>query len=383
MPEAYPVLHLRCPSSDVMAGGAIRVVWQIARNVDRRRFPSYPCFVVNALAGERSGVEEIERDGVPGYRLRGGRFLDFRQLARVARLARRLDVRIIHCHDYKADIFALLLRPFLPGRRLVTTLHGYIANSRRGRFYCALDRHVVGFFDRVLVVASPMLDLLPRRARSRALCVHNALDVAFWQPSAEALARRRARRPGGPLVIGYAGRVSREKGWQDFVRVIERVVGQGVDARCIVAGDGPEQEAMRAAVRDAGLAGRFQMLGGVENMRAWYDETDLLLAPSHTEGLPLVQLEACAMAVPVVATQVGGVGDLIVHGENGLLAPARDIEALAAHVLALEADPARAADMGEAGVRRVRAAFSSDAQARRIEQVYESVLGMGEARHAD
>lgn len=375
MSSVAPVLHLRCPSSDVMAGGATRVVWQIAASVDRERFPSYPCFAVNALEGERSELVEAERDGIPYYVSRGARFVDPRHLARIAGIARRRGVRIVHCHDYKSDIFGLFLMALLPACRFVTTLHGYIANSRKGKLYCALDKRLVRLYRRILIVASPMREFFPPRLQSKIVWVPNAVDTQRFTASPEAARRRAERGPGQPLVIGYAGRVSLEKGWREFVEIAARLAAQGLEARYVVAGDGPEQTAMRREVEARGLAGRFELLGGIEDMPGFYDRIDLLLAPSRTEGMPLVQLEACAMAAPVVATRVGGVGDLIEHGANGLLAERGDVATLAAHVLDLANDPARAARMGEEGMRRVRETFSAEAQARRIEEVYASVLG--------
>ena len=160
-------------------------------------------------------------------------------------------------------------------------------------------------------------------------------------------------------------RLAPEKGIDVLLSAMERLP----DARLLVAGDGPERNELEAS---AGKNVAF--LGFVEDIPALLERAALVVVPSRSEGLGLSALEAMAAGKPVVASRIGGLCEVVVHGETGLLVPPGDPEALAEALKSLLADPARARKMGEAGRARVRAEFDVQAMREKTRAVWEGAM---------
>ena len=157
------------------------------------------------------------------------------------------------------------------------------------------------------------------------------------------------------FTIVCVGRISAEKGLEVLVSAVEILTGEGLDVRCRVVGAGYDEERIRMLVGGAGLDGRFDFVGfippGPELFRE-YDKGDVYVICSHTEGLPKTVYEAQARALPVVATDVGGIPDLVVDGVDGLLVPPADPKALAAAVRRIMEDTALSERLGAAGAEK-------------------------------
>lgn len=365
-----PVCHLRLSSSARHIGGANRVIWSLAAGLRGAGIEPILYFLINAKPGQpaKAGASGRHQD-VEYHESVGRRFVDPKQLWALRGFLRERGVRIVHSHDSKADVYALLLKRLLPNLRIVSTIHGFIALSPKSRLYRWLDKRILPSFDRVFVVSPAMRELFPESFRARLEVLSNGLDTEYWQAAPRAL-----RQPGGPVLVGFVGRISPEKGWREFVEVARKVSVNGSGFRFRVAGDGLHFGEMRALADSLGLSQRFEFLGAVEDMRAFYKSIDLLLAPSWTEGLPMAQMEACAMGLPVVATDVGGVSGLVEHGQSGLLARAGDVETLAEHVLRLGRDPQAALDMGLRGRRIVEERYSIHSRVAYLAGAYASLL---------
>jgi len=150
-----------------------------------------------------------------------------------------------------------------------------------------------------------------------------------------------------------------------------------------MAGDGPLRPRLEAAARGAGLADRAHFLGWWEDLPALYADLDVVALTSRNEGTPVCLLEAMAAGVPVVATAVGGVGDVVRHGETGLLVPPGDPGALAAAMAALLGDPERRSSLGLAGRRAAYPAYDVKTLIARVEALYRELAAAGPRRLED
>jgi len=177
----------------------------------------------------------------------------------------------------------------------------------------------------------------------------------------------------GPLV-GCVARLEKVKGVADFVDATPAVAAEVPSARFVVAGSGSQADSL-AARREPGLADSFAFLGHVPFVEPLLAALDVLVLPSHSEALGLVLLEAGALGVPVVATAVGGVPEVVEDGVTGLLVPPCDPAALARAVTQLLRDPERARAMGEAARERVEREFTLECTVAGHLAVYESLLG--------
>ena len=142
----------------------------------------------------------------------------------------------------------------------------------------------------------------------------------------------------------------------------------------MVAGDGEDREALQAEAR-ASLGDRVRFLGWVNDLPSLYAACDVVTLTSKTEGTPVALIEAAAAGKPVVATDVGGVAEVVRDGLTGHTVPAGDDAAMAAAVLSLLRDPVRARAMGDAGATHVRVRFSRDRMAAELTALYEELLG--------
>ncbi len=155
------------------------------------------------------------------------------------------------------------------------------------------------------------------------------------------------------------GRLERVKGFDIALDAFAQVTTARPDARLVIAGEGPEADALAAQASTLGIADRVELRGRVEPdaVPRLLDTASLVLMPSRDEGIPGVALEAALMRRPVIAARAGGLLDVVVEGETGLLVDREDPRALAAAALELLDDLPRAAALGEAAQRRVREHF--------------------------
>ena len=192
----------------------------------------------------------------------------------------------------------------------------------------------------------------------------------------------RTRARGGDFRVLFVGRLVERKGVHVLLRALARLPDDS-PVRLVVCGDGPERPRLEALARELGVAGRVELAGRVddERLRREYAEADAFVLPAivdargDTEGLGVVLLEAMNSRVPVVASDAGGITDIVEHERTGLLVPPGDEGALATALARLARDPALARALGEAGYRRLTERFTWDAIVSKWMAIYERVTG--------
>jgi len=190
--------------------------------------------------------------------------------------------------------------------------------------------------------------------------VHNGIEAEPAEP---------VRLADDPTILEVA-RLADVKGQRSLLRALT-----GLNATAVLVGrdleqDGAYERELRAEAERLGVVDRVVFAGYRDDVPALLAGCDVFCLPSEMEGLPLGVLEAMAQGKPVVATAVGGTPELVVHGETGLLVQPGDVEALAAALAQLLADPEQARHMGEAGRERVQREFGAAAMAQRILELY-------------
>ena len=371
------VLHLR-DSHEV--GGPGKTILETFRAIDRSRFDLHlGVFETRLEDGRTPLVRAAEDAGMTVHHIRGFNQYDPKIVWRVARLVGSLKADIVHAHEAKSDVVGYLAAK-LAGVPVMTTAHGWIGNRPKDRFLSALDRQVLRAFDRVIAVSTPIRDALSgvgvRQDRLRLL--HNAIVVERYRRTGQSdFLERLIGKPLGRPVITAIGRLSREKGHADLVEALQKLLARDLPFTALLVGDGPERDVLEARVDAAGLSDRVHLPGYVTNTAEILESSDLLVLPSHTEGLPNVALEALVMEVPVVATSVGGTPEVIVDGTTGRLVPPRSPEALADALAAFIRDPAPLRAMARDGRVRVQSEFDFTARTRKLERIY---VELAEAR---
>jgi len=357
---------------DLCVGGAERQLVALAGGLDRRRFAP-------AIAVLRPGgmLESEARDaGVEVIPAPRRARLDPLPALRLASYVRRRGVDVVHTSLFLDGVYGRVAGVLGGARVRVASLLGidYAKGSMRWR----LDR-LLGRVTSCLAVNSAWMR---REAEARGLAcgrtevIPNGVDADRFAGGDRAAARRELGLGEGDFVVAAVGRLSPEKDHATLLRCAARVAQACARARFVIAGDGPARPALERMVAELGLAGRVVMAGWRLDVRPVLWAADALALTSRSESFPNAVLEAMAAGLPVVATRVGGVPEMVREGETGLLAEAGDAAGLARHLLRLEADPGMRARMGEAGRARARDEFPLSAMVRRYERLYERLLGM-------
>ena len=202
--------------------------------------------------------------------------------------------------------------------------------------------------------------------------IPNGIDTTSFTPRPDS--RRDSRRelglPEDAWVVGTVGRLAPEKDQALLVKAMAPLLGER--RRLVIVGEGPERDALSAVIQEAHAESYVRLTGARSDVARLLSAFDAFALPSRTEGLPLVLLEAMASELPVVATSVGGIPDLVVPGVTGLLVPPSDVAAMRAALLSLAESPALAHKLGGAARQRVLALHSVDVMANAYGQLYQA-----------
>lgn len=355
--------------------GPGRTVLDTASAIDSSRCQ----LVVVAYTGKGSGendyiLEARRRELCVETVVEAGAF-DPRIIGQLIELIDGYSVDILHTHDFRSNVLGLYCakRSRIP---IIATCHGWIANDLKGRVYTAIDKRILRMFDKLVVVSNIMKDQLVSDGISAMNIdvVPNALIVEDFQPDNENRAFRQELGIGkSTKVISNIGRLSSEKGQRLFLSAAKEVVKICDDVCFVLVGIGADEESLRDLVDAQGLAEYVYFVGYREDMTAVYDSTDLVVQSSSTEGMPNVMLEALLMETPVVATDVGGTGDVVEDGVTGKLIKPNSVEQLAKGMQEFLLEPDRFRAMAVRGRSRVITHFNHIARVEKLSNIYEEL----------
>jgi glycosyltransferase involved in cell wall biosynthesis len=231
--------------------------------------------------------------------------------------------------------------------------------------------------DMVVAVSSPLREHFIRRARipaSRVTTIINGIDTARFAPREKSGILRKALGLGLDVpLVGCVARLDPVKNHALLLEAMALLVRQAPDARLVLMGDGPLREALRAQAEALGLGARVLLVGTLADMPAAYNDLDVFVLPSVSEGTSISVLEAMASGIPVVATAVGGTPWLLDGGACGTLVPSGDAAAMAEAIRGLLTDLARRTRMAQSARKRVLEEFGHAAMVRAYERLYRQI----------
>jgi glycosyltransferase involved in cell wall biosynthesis len=313
---------------------------------------------------------------------------DVEALLELRRIARRFRPDIVHTHTAKAGLLGRLAARLALGRRviLVHTFHGHVLSGYFGRtqtaIYRTLERAMGRTTDCLIGVSSATTNELvemgiARPQRFRVLPVGVELDrfLSLGAPDGGAF-RGELGLDSGQVVFTTAGRLVAIKRVDLTISAFGAAVAAGMDAALVVVGDGPQRDRLVRAARDAGLGDRVHFLGYRRDLETLLAATDVAVLSSDNEGTPLALIEAAAAGKPAIATDVGGVNEVVL-ATTGILVPRGDTAAMARAMRELAADPARRTQLGAAAREHVAARYSADRLLGDVEALYEELLADG------
>src|SRR5204863_9293069 len=269
---------------------------------------------------EASVEHRVAEDGGP---------VDWRMALGVQSVLRRWRPSIVQTHGYKATAVAYLLRQLWLPWPWIGFFHGFTTEDLKSRFYQWVEQRLLGAAERIVVMSHAQARAL-RHGSRRVRIISNAVLVP--PPAGDPWERDRLAAIAGSLrrpIVGVLGRVSPEKGVDLFLDACAVLARRGLAFSALVAGDGPERARLEAQCRRLGLESCVRFLGRVDNVDVMYSNLDLVVLPSRYEGLPNTMLEAMQADVPVVATAVGAVPEVIGTSCAARVVEPRSVTALA------------------------------------------------------
>ncbi|MDP2912863.1 MAG: glycosyltransferase family 4 protein [Candidatus Omnitrophota bacterium] len=286
-------------------------------------------------------------------------------------IVRDEGIDVIHAHTRVSQVAAFFASR-ITGVPYVTTCHGFFKKRMR-KVFDTWGSKAIAISD---AVALHLRDDLGVRDCRIAL-IYNGVDCGrFAKEYSAAEINEIKRRLGleGQSVIGTIGRLSPVKGQKYLIEALASLVSMRRDVRLLIAGDGPEESALKELVKSLGLESIVRFAGSIIDTRGLLAIMDVFVFPSVKEGLGMALLEALASGKACVASNVGGIGNVIENGSNGILVPIGDSAAIAGAVSRLLDNPELRRKMGDSGRAVVREKFSLDSMTDKMIGVYKEVL---------
>ncbi len=304
------------------------------------------------------------RTAPPGLKGAVYQAIYFAEAGLLAAHLRRVDARHLHNHIAEAAGSVAMLAAHMVAIPFSFTLHGpgiFMAPA-----YWRLDAKIAraSFVACISNFARAQAMLLaPPEQWDKLHIVHCGVDPARYRPTG----RRRGKR------LLFVGRLAAVKGVAVLFEALKSLREHHPDLTLTLIGDGPERPALEGLANNHGLSGIVTFLGyrSQDDVAAALGAHDLFVLPSFAEGVPVVLMEAMAAHLPVIATQVGGVSELVEHGRSGLLVAPGDVQALADALETLLEDPDLGAKMGAVGAEKVAGEFDSTTEAARLKRLLE------------
>jgi len=361
-------------------GGGERLAVEGVLGLDPTRYERF--FVItrwDAAAHRGSGgeplIERLDRGGVEVIRLERSSRLSLGAWAPLVRLLRSGRVDVLHAHLFGSNVWASVLGTLTRTAAIVAHEHMW-AYDAGARLRPLLDRHLIGRLADAFVAVS--------REGVRGMVAREGIPpekVAFLPNGVRALGAGDGRAVRGefgipataPLLVSV-GHLRPEKSFGTLVEALAELRARGVNAHALIAGEGPEREMLEQLAADLDVTGHLALAGAREDVADLLATADIGVCCSRFEGGPLSVMEYMQAGLPVLATRVGGLPELVADGVTGVLVPPGDARELAAAAAGLIADPARAAALGTAGRDAVGRDYALDVWVRRLETLYSRLL---------
>jgi glycosyltransferase involved in cell wall biosynthesis len=367
--DKIKVMHLR--SSTENGGGPEKTILNSPLYVDKSRFQLAIVYLKKRADNKFRIAQRAQELGLGDfYVVEEGSYFDRHAMGKVGNLIDHFGADILHTHDFKSDWWGWLLRKHRPNLSLVTTLHGWVTMGNfRVRLYYQMGKLPLYFFDQIIGVNGEIVRSLRRIGvpQEKMVIIHNAIDSNIY--------RRQAAKhnDGEKWTIGYIGRLSNEKGVEDLIQAFVKLSKDERIGKLLIAGEGPRFEDLRLLVSELNLFNQVEFLGYVDS-KAFFSRVDIFVNPTLREGLPNTILESMSMQTAVIATKVGGVGDLLKHGQTGLIIPTRNPDKICEMVNVLLDSPSEYHKVTKNAREMICNEYDFTKRMRRVEEVYNGVL---------
>ena len=367
MPAPLSILHILAPGQ---VGGLESVVALLASGQARAGHKVRVAAIVTAEFTAEPWLASLRAAGVQTFQVIAPGKSYGTERAAIQGLCRQEPTSVVHTHGYRPDVIdsGVARKLAIP---TVTTVHGFTGGGWKNRLYERLQLHAFKSFGAVASVSRPLAEKLVQGgvARDKVHVVQNAYDGSVARlPRVEA--RRLMLVTENCFHVGWVGRLSEEKGVDLLLRAVASLAD--LSLRLSIVGDGEERDALQHQAVKLNIGDRISWQGTIPNAARLFSAFDLFVLCSRTEGTPMVLFEAMAAGVPIVATRVGGVPDVLTDAE-AMLVPPNDHHSLAAAIRDAHEQSGFAARLAARARDRLLNDFSVTPWLERYESIYESL----------
>ena len=360
-------------------GGAETVLLDVAAHLDQERWHSVVAVPEPGWLDQQVRLRGLDAVRAPARHTS----FDWRYLLRMIRLIRRYHADVVHAHLVTPSVYGGLAGLFcrVP---VVSTFHGAV-DFKDGRFNPAKFRIVNRSSAGVALVSEALQrEFLANTTLDEQLTrvVHNGIDRTAFAPRRDDTLRRELGLSPGDILVGAVGNVRRAKAYDVLLRAAAELHRRNPRFRFVIAGatNGPVYPQLRSLQEELGLGEAVVFTGFRDNVARVFNNLDVYVTTSSSEGFSLTTVQALACGVPVVATRCGGPEEILTHEETGLLVGVGDHGQVAAAITRLVEDPSLAARLTKAGLALAASRFSRDGMVSSYAAMYERALGQQPVR---
>ncbi|UCC39907.1 MAG: glycosyltransferase family 4 protein [Candidatus Aminicenantes bacterium] len=364
-------MHVR--SSYAEEGGPENLILSFIKEMDSSRFSNFIVSIKDQGIRMSSFLAEAERMGIKTERIKWKSiYLSIFVIKKLVSLMRQNEINIIHTHDLRSNFVGYIAGKI--GRiPIVTSVHGWIEKSFKFRIHNFADKMLIRFFNRIIVNSEFLRKHLsqfkiPDRKIST---VYNTVDISIFERDVNPEETRKELGIGsGCTVIGTVGRLNTEKGHKYLLEAARDVLTSFPKTVFLIVGKGPLERELKDFAREAKIFPNVLFTGFYQDLQKVFNVIDLFVLPSLSEALPLSLLEAMAAGRPVIATNVGGIPEVVKTGETGIVVNSGVAEELAQAMITLLENKDTARELAKNGQELVREQFSTQAVTKKLEAIY-------------
>lgn len=336
--------------------------------------------VMTVFLSDGPMVRMAESLGLAPRIIRRGHLMDVRLVARLTAMIRRERVRIVHTHGVSGNFYGRLAAFFARGAVTVTSVHAdtmseladATGSMMKARVWHGVDLYMARLSKLIIVNSESTGKLMIQKGvrEEKLRVVYNGLDCSSRPAVDSAEVRRELGISEGARVVGSVGRLTATKNYPLFIKAARHVLDSEPDVFFLIVGDGPERSALEGMARGFGMENRFIITGWSEDVDRYLGIMDIFALTSLREGFGLVILEAMKYSLPVAATRVGGVPEVVEDGVTGFLVSSDDDAGLADKIMTLLADAPLCRRFGKNGRKRLEDKFGIEKMAASTRNVY-------------
>ena len=336
-------------------GGTERYLLNLLENIDRQLFhPTIMCFYKKGQF--LSAIQRLNID-IEVFPIKNGLFntTGFKSLIKASIFLRKSDIQIIHTLADSVNYFGIFAAKLAGIKTIIASQRNMGHLIEKKRHYLASKVIFKYLINGIIVNAGSIKNYLIQEFRvtpDKIEVIHNGIKI-----NNKSVEKKKSKEAGGNIIVGFIGRLHPVKGCSFLIDAAKNVIKEYPDILFLIVGDGPERNNLKYKINNYGIMKNFQFVGYQKNIQLYISKMDFIILPSKSEGFPNVVLEAMAGQKPVVATRVGGVPEVVIDGETGIIIEPGDVTALINSINNICGDKDLRKKMGLAAFKRVQEQF--------------------------